>query len=457
MFSSRVPGDLEPNRVSRLLQTLRAAGRNPLDLTLTNPTAAGIEYPPSLLDALADREALRYEPAPLGLACARAAVAGDYARRGIDLAADRIVLTASTSEAYSVLFKLLCDAAGDAVMVPSPSYPLFDHLARLDGVTPIPYRLEYHGRWTVDFETIDTGWTDRVRAVLAVSPNNPTGSILTGAELEGLARRCRERGAALIVDEVFADYPLAGATAASGRSRPDDVPPVVSGSGGCGDAPPVVSGSGRCGDAPPVMSGSGGCDDAPPVVSGSGGYGDAPPVVSGFSRTRDGRSPCLTFLLGGLSKSAGLPQVKLGWIAVDGPDALVRGAIDRLEFICDTYLSVATPVQLAAQRLIDGGATVRQRILERVLANHDSLRLLSAAYPSICLLHSDAGWSAALRVPSTRSEEDLVLELLEQDHVLVHPGFFFDFPHEAFLVVSLLPEPAVFREAIRRVLQRVHM
>jgi alanine-synthesizing transaminase len=395
MFSSRVPGDLEPNRVSRLLQTLRAAGRNLLDLTLTNPTAAGIEYPPTLLDALADREALRYEPAPLGLACARAAVASDYARRGTNLAADRIVLTASTSEAYSVLFKLLCDASGDAVMVPSPSYPLFDHLARLDGVTPIPYRLEYHGRWAVDFETIDTGWTDRVRAVLAVSPNNPTGSILTDAELEGLARRCRERGAALIVDEVFADYPLAGATAASGGSRPDDVPPVVSG--------------------------------------------------------------CLTFLLGGLSKSAGLPQVKLGWIAVDGPDALVRGAIDRLEFICDTYLSVATPVQLAAQRLIDGGATVRRRILERVLANHDSLRLLSAAYPSICLLHCDAGWSAALRVPSTRSEEDLVLELLEQDHVLVHPGFFFDFPHEAFLVVSLLPEPAVFREAIRRVLQRVHI
>jgi alanine-synthesizing transaminase len=444
MFSSRVPGDLEPNRVSQLLQTLRAAGRNLLDLTLTNPTAAGIEYPPSLLDALADREALRYEPAPLGLACARAAVARDYARRGIGMAADRIVLTASTSEAYSVLFKLLCDPSGDTVMVPSPSYPLFDHLTRLDGVTPVPYRLEYHGRWAVDFETIDTGWTDRVRAVLAVSPNNPTGSILTGAELEGLARRCRERGAALIVDEVFADYPLADATAASGASRPGDVPPVASGSGGPGDVPPVASGSGGPGDVPPV-------------ASGSGGRGDAPPVVSGFSRTRDRGSPCLTFLLGGLSKSVGLPQVKLGWIAVDGPDALARGAIDRLEFICDTYLSVATPVQVAAQRLIDGGAPVRQRILDRVLANYDSLRVLSAAYPSVRLLHSDAGWSAALRVPSTRNEEDLVLELLEQDDVLVHPGFFFDFPHEAFLVVSLLPEPPIFREGIRRVLQRVHL
>jgi alanine-synthesizing transaminase len=394
MFSSRVPRELEPNRLTQAVQRARAAGRTLLDLTLTNPTAAGIEYPASLSGALAECASERYDPTPLGLPGARAAVARDYARRGIGMAADRIALTASTSEAYSVLFKLLCEPSGDAAMVPSPSYPLFDHLTRLDGVTPIAYRLEYHGRWAVDLATVDAGWTDRVRAVLAVSPNNPTGSILTGDELDALARRCGERDAALIVDEVFADYPL---TAASVE----------------------------------------------------------PAVASGFSRTHD--PACLTFRLGGLSKSAGLPQVKLGWIGVDGPDVLVRGALDRLELICDTYLSVATPVQAAAPRLIDGGAFVRRRILERVGTNYESLRALSAAYPSVDLLHGDAGWSAVLRVASTRSEEDLVLDLLEQDGVLVHPGFFFDFPHEAFVVISLLPEPPLFFEGVRRLMERVRV
>jgi aspartate/methionine/tyrosine aminotransferase len=178
-------------------------------------------------------------------------------------------------------------------------------------------------------------------------------------------------------------------------------------------------------------------------------------VASGFSRTLDSAPLCLTFRLGGLSKSAGLPQVKLGWIGVEGPDALVRGALDRLELICDTYLSVATPVQVAAPRLIEAGGSVRQRILDRVRTNHESLRAVSAAYPSVELLHADAGWSAVLRVASTRSEEEVVLELIEQDGVLVHPGFFFDFPHEAFLVVSLLPEPPVFLEGIRRLMERV--
>lgn len=386
MFSSRVPGDLEPNRLTREVRRARAAGRPLLDLTLANPTAAGIEYPASMLDALSDRAALRYEPQPLGMASARAAVARDYARRGITANPERVVLTASTSEAYSILFKLLCEAAGDAVMVPVPSYPLFDHLTRLDGVTPIPYRLEYHGRWAVGFDTLDAGWTGRVRAVLAVSPNNPTGSMLTQAELDEIEWRCAGRDAALIIDEVFADYPLVPASAVS-VPRPD----------------------------------------------------------------------CLTFRLGGLSKSAALPQVKLGWILVDGPDPLARAAIDRLELICDTYLSVSTPVQVAAPRLIDQGASVRDRILGRVRANYESLRALAASYPSIALLPCDGGWSAVLRVASTKGEEDLVLELLTLDEVLVHPGFFFDFAHEAFLVLSLLPEPPVLAEGARRVMERAHV
>lgn len=382
MFSSRVPGDLEPNRLTLALRRARAERRPLIDLTLTNPTAAGIPYPSSVLDSLGDAAGLRYEPRPFGLQSARAAVAADYARRGISVAPKRIVLTASTSEAYSLLFKLLCEPAGDAVLTPVPSYPLFDHLTRLDAVRAIPYRLAYHGRWMVELDSVDAAWTPRVRAVLAVSPNNPTGSVLAAEELAALEARCAARDGALVLDEVFADYPL------------DDR------------------------------------EDSP----------------------RDAR--CLRFRLGGLSKSAGLPQVKLGWIAVEGPNAVVEGALERLELICDTYLSVSTPVQVAAPALIEAGAAVREAILGRVRDNYATLRHLVTARPAIELLHADGGWSAVLRVPSTRTEEALVIDVLERDGVIVHPGFFFDFAHEAYLVVSLLPEPSAFREGVARLLER---
>jgi alanine-synthesizing transaminase len=298
------------------------------------------------------------------------------------VAPDRIVLTSSTSEAYSILFKLLCEPAGDAVLTPVPSYPLFDHLTRLDGIRAIPYRLAYHGRWTVELDSVDAAWSRAVRAVLAVSPNNPTGSMLSSDELDALDARCAARDAALILDEVFADYSLE-----------DRVEPAL-----------------------------------------------AP--------------RCLEFRLGGLSKSAGLPQVKLGWIVVDGPQATVDAALERLELICDTYLSVSTPVQVAAPALIAAGAVVRDAIVERVRANYAMLRRLAAAHPAIEVLHADGGWSAVVRVPSTRTEEELVIDLLERDGVMVHPGFFFDFAQEAYLVVSLLPEPEVLREGLLRILER---
>ena len=384
MFSSRVPGALQPNRLTQKIREARALGREIIDLTQTNPTAVGIAHPDSLLAPLSDPASARYDPHPLGLAIAREAVARDYRRRGVTIDADRIVLTASTSEAYSILFKLLCNPSGDSVLVPVPSYPLFDHLTALDGVAPVAYRLEYHGRWMVDLAAVDQRWDERVRAVLAVSPNNPTGSTLTASELRGLAERCAARDSALIVDEVFADYPLI-----------------------------------------------------------------ADPAPSGESVT-----PALTFRLGGLSKSVGLPQVKLGWIAVEGPERLVQEALHRLELICDTYLSVSTPVQLAAPRMLSAGASVRQQILDRVRTNDAALRELAAGCPSVEALRSDAGWSAVVRVPAPRTEEQLVLELLERDGVLVHPGFFFDFAHEAFLVLSLLPDPGVFAEGVRRLLAR---
>ncbi len=380
-FSSRVPRSLEHNRIARAIRA-RDRRRPLIDLTATNPTTVGIPYPPDMLHALGGGGALVYEPSAFGLESARAAVSRDYARRGVAIDPARVVLTSSTSEAYSLLFKLLCEPAGDAVLVPTPSYPLFDHLTALDGVKPVPYRLDYHGRWTLSLDDLDLAWTPEVKAVLVVSPNNPTGSLVQPDEFAALAARCARRGAALIVDEVFADYVLA------------------------------------------------------PVVQA------ALPM------------DCLAFRLGGLSKSAGLPQVKLGWIAASGPDALVCEALERLEVICDAYQSVSTPVQTTASLLIASGAEVRERILERVRANLATLASLASQHPAIHLLPVDGGWSAVLRVPSTRSEEDLVLELLERDDVLVHPGFFFDFAHEAFLVVSLLPEPGTFAEGTRRLMER---
>jgi aspartate/methionine/tyrosine aminotransferase len=385
VFSTRVPDDRRPNDLARALAGARARGPI-IDLTVSNPTRVGLHYPPDLLAGLCDPAALTYRPSALGLRDAREAVAESYRRRGLPIDPDRIVLTSSTSEAYSVLFKLLCEPGRSDVLTPVPSYPLFDHLTRLDGVGQRRYRLEYHGAWTVDFEEVDSIWTPGTRAVLAVSPNNPTGSVVQAGDADELARRCASRGAALILDEVFVDYPLS-------RS---------------------------------------------------------------FDEPRAFASPdCLLCRLGGLSKSIGLPQVKLGWIALDGPDGLVAEALDRLELICDTYLSVATPVQLAARSLLERGAAVREQILQRVRVNDAALRAIVTGAHGATVCPADGGWSAVVRVPATRPEEALVGELLERDAVAVHPGYFFDFPHEAFLVVSLLPEPDLFARGMHLVQDRI--
>lgn len=384
-FSARLPATFQTNALSRALEQARSIGTPLIDLTLTNPTQAGFEYPPDILRPLSDPDGVVYRPQPLGSRTAREAVAADYVRRGVKTSWERIVLTASTSEAYSFLFKLLCAPSGEAVLVPSPSYPLFDHLTAFDGVNAVPYRLDYHGRWWVNFDSVDANWDARVRAVLAVSPNNPTGSILTIDEHDAFLERCAVRGGAVIVDEVFADYPIEGRSASE--------------------------------------------------------YGPS--------------DRALRFRLGGLSKSAALPQVKLGWIAIDGPDVLVDAALERLELLCDTYLSVSTPVQVAAAELIQRGAGVRRQVLDRVRANYQTLRRLVEDRPSVAVLPVEGGWSAVLRIPARDSEEQIALDLLTWCGVSVHPGFFFDFPEEAFLVVSLLPRPDEFREGIRRVLERV--
>jgi len=383
MFSSRVPGDRRANAFSAALARARARGPL-LDLTVTNPTRAGIDYPRDLLTSLADAAGLRYEPTAFGAAGARAAVAETYSRRGLAIGADRVVLTASTSEAYSLLFKLLCEPGGSRVLTPAPSYPLFDHLTALDGVEQAHYALEFHGEWAIDPHSLDQAWTSETRAVLAVTPNNPTGSILRDGDADELVTRAAARHAALILDEVFIDYPL-------GAALPEAV------------------------------------------------------------ALRD--PAALTFRLGGLSKTVGLPQLKLGWIAVQGPEPLAAEAMDRLELICDTYLSVATPVQLAARRLLEQGSVVREQILARVRRNYQTL--VEAIGGDASVLPADAGWSGVMRLPATLSDEAVALDLLDRDAVVVHPGYFFDFRLEA-LVVSLLPVPEQFARGVQLLQNRLN-
>ena len=382
MFSTRLPAALAPNAISRARASLRARGTRLIDLTETNPTAIGLSYPADLLAPLAIDEGRRYAPDSLGLPAAREAVARDYARTGAAVRADQVMLTASTSEAYALLFKLLCNP-DDEVLVPQPSYPLFESLTALEAVRARPYRLDLHGHWSIDRQSVLDSFTDRTRAVLVVSPNNPTGSLLRHDDREWLVALAADRHIAIVSDEVFADYPLRPAANAS----------------------------------------------------------------SCLGETR-----ALTFTLGGLSKSAGLPQVKLGWIVVSGPPDAAEEALERLAIIGDAFLSVSTPVQVAAPELIASGAAIRAQIQSRLEANLGCLERLVSAQPSVSLFPPEGGWSVVLRVPATESEESLVLRLLNDAHVIVHPGFFFDFEREAYLVISLLPEPHEFENGIQTLL-----
>jgi hypothetical protein len=364
------------------VEALRAEGAAFVDLTESNPTRAGIPYPDDLLAPLADPRALRYEPRPFGLESARAAVAADQHRRGAQVDPADVVLTASTSEAYSWLFKLLCDP-GATVLVPRPSYPLFEHLTQLEGVRAQPYALEYHGRWQIDFASLAAAPAD-ARAVIVVSPNNPTGSCITERELERLVALCRDRGWAIIADEVFADYVF----------EPRDVVTDIA-----------------------------------------------------------SRAGVLSFTLAGLSKTIGLPQLKLGWMIVGGPPRERRDALAALELIADSFLSVAAPVQLAAAELLRNGAPARAAIQQRTRQNLDALREAAARHPACDVLRADGGWSAIVRLPSTHGEERLVLDLLRHERILVHPGFFFDFPDETYVVVSLLIDRDIFSDSVARVLR----
>jgi aspartate/methionine/tyrosine aminotransferase len=384
MFSSRLPARLQPTTLSKAIERARTAGKVRFDLTETNPTRVNLDYPDSLMRAMGDSRSLRYHPEALGSGDARIAIAA-HLSAGSRVSEQQLVITASTSEAYSFLFKLLCNP-DDEVLVPRPSYPLFDLLTTLDAVRPVHYHLDAAGAWCIDRSSVEAGLSHRTRAVLIVSPNNPTGSMLRGPDREWLVSLAQSRDLALVSDEVFADYPLA--------VRPD-------------------------------------------------------------STSLLGEDRVLTFTLGGLSKSIGLPQMKLAWTAVSGPAERVSEALARLEIIADSYLSVSTPVQTAVGSLLADGREVRRAIQDRLTANLSALRDAVATTPSMTVHLPEGGWSAVVRLPAILSEEQWVVALLEESSVLVHPGFFFDLETEAFVVVSLLPEPRMFAQAIERLCSHV--
>ncbi|HEV2115521.1 MAG TPA: pyridoxal phosphate-dependent aminotransferase [Terriglobales bacterium] len=388
MFARRTNWKLAPNRLTQALQRLQAAGTEIIDLTESNPTRCGLRYDDAqILSALSQPESLGYHPDPKGLRSAREAVAAYYAERDGDggrIDPDRIVLTTGTSEGYSFVFRLLCDP-GDEVLVPSPSYPLFELLADVQDVKLVPYLLFYDHGWQVDMHSLQTAITPRARAVLVVHPNNPTGSYVKPAEAEALSRLCREREMALVADEVFLDY-------------------------------------------------------------GHGG----PPRAS-FA----GNEKALTFVLSGLSKICALPQMKVAWIVTSGPQELELPARERLEVIADTYLSLSTPLQLAAPCLLAQRHAMRAQLLERIAANLAELDSQLARQKACRRLEIEGGWYAVLRVPVTGSDEELALALLEQHSVLVHPGHFYDFPGDGYLVLSLITLAEPFREGVARLLRHI--
>ena len=388
MFASRTDWRLETNRLTRALEEHRRSGKELFDLTASNPTTCGFAYPErEILAALTDPRALVYRPESKGLREAREAVAEYYAGR-IGFAGsvarvdpEHILLASGTSEAYSHIFRLLCEP-GDEILVPAPSYPLFEFLADLADIRLVPYPLLYDHGWQIDFASLRAALTQRSRAVLVVHPNNPTGSFVKPHEAVELAEICAAREMAIVADEVFLDYTNAAMPAHT------------------------------------------------------------------FAHS----GATLTFTLSGISKISLLPQMKLAWTVVSGPEAAVQTAIDRLEIIADTYLSASTPVQLALPKFLSLRHTLQEQLQQRISANLSAMDSMLRESNSLVRLDREGGWYAILRVPVTATDDAVTVALLERCSVLVHPGHFFNFSRDGFLVLSLISRQSEFREGVGRLL-----
>lgn len=385
MFSKRTDWRLSPNPFTLAQEEMRSRGNQVIDLTVSNPTGVGFDYDAdTVLGALGQAASLHYDPQPKGLRRVREAVVGYYRddHQVLNLDPENTVLTTSTSEAYSYLFRLLCNR-GDEVLVPQPSYPLFEFLADLEDVKLVGYPLLYDHGWQMDLSSLHKGLSARTRAVVAVHPNNPTGSYVHPDERSFLNGFCRANDLALIVDEVFLDYPHDGCPRPTFAFNPD----------------------------------------------------------------------VLTFTLSGLSKICGLPQMKMAWIVTNGPQDAVSQAMARLEVIADTYLSVSTPVQWAAPCWLEERKRIGPLLVDRIRINREEIDR-QLVEPSRCRsLQAEGGWYAVLRVPATQTDEELAIEILRRVQVLVHPGHFYDFPGDGYLVVSLIPRVEDFRKGIEQVLK----
>jgi|SRR5262252_1441979 len=387
MFSHRTNWNLTPNAFTRAIAEVRASGQKILDLSISNPTQAGIQpEAETIFEALANPEAMFYDPQPHGLLKSRRAVCQYYreAHDVFDVDAERLFLTSSTSEAYSYVFRLLANP-GDEIMVPKPSYPLFEFLADLADVKPVPYLLVYDDGWQIDFDSLYKAASKRSRAVILVHPNNPTGSYAREDEIIALSTFAHDYELGLIVDEVFLDY------AHDGAPRPSFV----------------------------------------------------------------SNKQALTFTLSGISKISALPQMKLAWLAVSGPNDRVAPTLGRLEVIADTYLSASAPVQLAAPTMLEQRKRVQALLLDRLRVNLSELDRQLARHPACSRLQVEGGWYAIVRVPAIQNDEELAIDLVRKMGVIVHPGHFYDFNAEGYLVLSLITHPEDFHEGLGRVMQVV--
>lgn len=382
MFSTRTNWNLTTNRLSEALARHRASGKALLDLTASNPTQCGFQYAShAIMRALCSPRAIEYLPDPKGIETVRRAVTHYYTECGFRVPAQNIVLTTSTSEAYSFVFRLICNP-GDELLIPTPSYPLFDFLADIQDVKLKRYPLVYDHGWQIDLHALEQAITSNTRGIIVVHPNNPTGHFTKPAEIAAINQLCASRSLAIIADEVFLDFSLLPARPVS------------------------------------------------------------------FSAN----APALTFTMSGLSKISGLPQMKFAWLAVSGPEELRREALARLEVIADTYLSMNAPIQLAAPIFLEMRQGFQEQVMARVGTNLAELDRLLAGQKICTRLEVEGGWYVVLRVPATRSDEDLALELLGQKDLYVHPGHFYDFPQDGYLVVSLITPEKDFTQGIKRLL-----
>jgi alanine-synthesizing transaminase len=387
MFSTRTNWPLTRNPFTQALDELRSANVSLLDLTASNPTQCGFHYDSTaILSAFQNPAALTYDPQPKGTLAARQEVARYYLddhQTTID--PESLILTTSTSEAYTYAFRLLCNP-GDELLLPKPSYPLFEFLAGLQDVRLVPYSLAYAHGWFIDFQSLEKAITPRTRAILLVHPNNPTGSYVQPEELTRLNALCKKHNLALIVDEVFLDFPF---------------------------------------------------DSSP-------------------RKTFASNSEVLTFTLSGLSKISALPQMKIAWLVVTGPAGQVRPALDHLDVIADTFLSLSAPAQAALPTLLAQRHSLQPQLLARILENRAHFQSQLRSRPAFELLHAEAGWYAILRYSATSSthatDEEFAIHLLHQHQVLLHPGHFYDFPSTNHLILSLITPPPIFREGVQKLL-----